>query len=116
MSKTVCLAVTRESVESFSRKDASARGFIHVVDPSFDTSDGPRNVEAYNGIFPIIDQLIWTDLYALHSHTSCKTLLDFWSLGIAHPNRTYVGPTTGVQRKQWRKLGPDLATHNPQVQ
>jgi hypothetical protein len=113
MSKTVCLAVTRESVESFSRKDASARGFIHLVDPSFDTSNGPTNVEAYNGIFPIIDQLIWTDLYALHSHKSCKTLLDFWSLGIAHPNRTYVGPTTGVQRKQWRKLVPDLATYNP---
>lgn len=112
MSKTVCLAVTEESVESFSRKGASARGFVHAVDPSFDPSNAPGDVAAYNGILPIINQLIWTDLYALHCHNSCQTLVDFWYLAKEHPDKIYVGPTTTIQRKQWRELRADFATQH----
>jgi hypothetical protein len=35
ISKTVCLAVTRKSVQSFSQIDKSLPGFVHAVDPTF---------------------------------------------------------------------------------
>ena len=108
MSTTVCLAVTDQSVESFSRKDINARGFVHAVDATFDSSKSAEQASGYDGTLRIIDQLIWTDLYALNVNKSCQDLNELWSLATAHPDGLYVGPTTGVKRKKWRVLREGL--------
>lgn len=100
-------------MESFSIRDCNQRGFLHVVDATFDSAKPTEQTPAYGGTFQIIDQLIWTDLYALHVNRTCQSLSEFWALAAEHPEAMYVGPTTGIRRKQWRKMREALRTSKP---
>ncbi|RFU28834.1 hypothetical protein B7463_g7506, partial [Scytalidium lignicola] len=126
VAKTACLAITPSSFESFSKTRAGDykgdyRGFITVVDPAHGANKteaqstaatqrtAPSNSRsqtesAYTGDFKIIDQLLWTDLYAMHVASGSQSLMAYWTLAVQHPWGVYVGPTTGVRRRQWREM------------
>ena len=78
------------------------RGFVVAIDASFDAAKSPR--EGYEGWFNIIVQLVLTDLYALSINRGSQVPDAFWTLSMQHPWGVYVGPTTGVRRRDWRKL------------
>ncbi len=110
ITKSVFLAITPHSILSFS--DARAgdrkgdyRGFILAVDPAF-SSAAPKkdDPKGYDGVFKIIDQLVWTDLFAVHAACNSQHLQDYWCLASQHPWGVYVGPTTSVRRRQWREM------------
>lgn len=114
ITKSVFLAITPHSILSFADarsgdRKGDYRGFLLAVDPAFSsTPDAPdRNKgdpKGYDGVFKIIDQLVWTDLFAVHVACGSQTLQDYWSLATQHPWGVYVGPTTGVRRRQWREM------------
>lgn len=92
-------------MESFSTGDRNTRGFLRAVDSMFDSVKPAEENSTYDGTFRIIDQLIWTDLYAvLHVNRGCQSLKEFWSLAAEHPQAMYVGSTNGIKRKKWRKM------------
>ncbi|KAH8807665.1 hypothetical protein F5884DRAFT_789800 [Xylogone sp. PMI_703] len=127
-----CLAITPSNFESFSKARAGDRkgdyrGFITVVDGTYESNQTevepgtqsestaasqnttlpnrrPRVKPPYPGVFNIIDQLIWTDSYAMSVASSSQSLMDYWTLSTQHPWGVYVGPTTGVRRRQWREM------------
>lgn len=103
ISKNVCLAVTDMSVRSF-QNDKDVPSFVHAVDPAFVPTKPDEDSVGYTGDVRIVDQLIWTDLYALHGNLVCQNLSEFWSLARENPDEVYTGPTTGVRRRIWRKL------------
>lgn len=84
--------------------DCTCRGFIDVIDSTFDTDKPHEKQTGYDGTFRIIDQMLWTDLYALHVSRACQSLDEFWSLAAEHPHELYWGPTTAVQRRNWRRI------------
>jgi hypothetical protein len=88
--------------------DRHSSRFIHVIDSAFDPDKVTGQISGYDGTFRIIDQLLWTDLYALHVNRACQALDGFWSLASEHPEAVYVGPTTGVKRRKWRKMRSGL--------
>jgi hypothetical protein len=120
------LAITPSSFTSFADthfgdRKGDYRGFLHVLDAKYfpptippinkathplddlSTSTPPAG---YSGTFKIIDQLLWTDLFATSFLTGSGTLLaqEYWALSQQHPLGVYVGPTTGVQRRDWREM------------
>jgi hypothetical protein len=108
IAKQVCLAITDESVESLIAHqhgdDCTCRGFIHAIDSDFDPAKVPEPKTGYDGTFKIIDQLVWTDLYAMHVGRTSQNLNEYWSLAAEHPDKLYVGPTTAVARRVWRTI------------
>ena len=120
--KTVFLAITPISVASFSDarpgdRKGDYRGFLHAVAADFDPTapsssslsarpnfiEPQRPTPGYDGEFKIIDQLIWTDLFAMNVITGVGHVFeDYWALAVQHPWAVYVGPTTGVRRRIWR--------------
>lgn len=83
---------------------AASAGFT----PSDDTTPGPAQrskpyPKGYDGTFKIIDQLIWTDLFAM-SFQAVQNPETYWALAAQHPWGVYVGPTTGVRRRMWREM------------
>lgn len=118
ISTTFFLAVTPQSRKSFTdipETDADQqgdyRGFLHVVSADFTPTEegasasrkGKRHAPGYDGTFKIIDQLIWTDLFAMTS-TAAQDAETYWALAAQHPWGVYVGPTTGVRRRMWREM------------
>jgi len=120
--KTTFLAITPNSTTSFSDarpgdRKGDYRGFLHAVAADFDptaqsssSSTTPRmpipkkRTPGYDGQFKIIDQLLWTDLFAMHVASVSHTFEDYWALAAQHPWAVYVGPTTGVRRRIWREM------------
>jgi len=106
LTKSICLAITPASVKSFTKSNPSVKGdfggFITAIDASFKPEENNPTTQ-YDGSFKIIDQLIWTDLYGMHIHIHCMQPKDFWSLGKEHPWGLYVGMTTDVSRRNWRR-------------
>jgi hypothetical protein len=120
--KTVFLAITPNSTTSFSDarpgdRKGDYRGFLHAVAADFDPtapSSSPstrpnfikpkKPTPGYDGQFKIIDQLLWTDLFAMHVTGVSHTFEDYWALAAQHPWAVYVGPTTGVRRRIWREM------------
>jgi len=120
--KTTFLAITPNSTTSFSDarpgdRKGDYRGFLHAVAADFDpaaqlssSSTTPRmpipkkQRPGYYGQFKIIDQLLWTDLFAMHVASVSHTFEDYWALAAQHPWAVYVGPTTGVRRRIWREM------------
>lgn len=128
LAKTTFLAITPNSLLSFTQasgneRQGDYRGFLLAVDSSFDPS-ATETTEAntaesstkkentfpkgYDGTFKIIDQLVWTDLFAVHVATGSQNLQEYWTLAARHPWGVYVGPTTGVRRRQWREMGAGM--------
>lgn len=133
LTKALCLVVTPSTFESLSKSRvedgvADDRGFVTVIDLSYnstqthnppptesDTTTGTGTAEQaapdrassifpeYNGTFNILDQLIWTDLFALHVTSHSIALPEYARLAQQNPSSVYVGPTTWVKRKQWRE-------------
>ncbi|CZR53600.1 uncharacterized protein PAC_03480 [Phialocephala subalpina] len=146
LSKTVCLAITPNSLSSFDptatpsteplpalyelnsttddksllAKAGDFRPFLHAIDASYSPADSapsvpssssttqPKNKrkypEGYKGTFQILDQLIWSDLFGLNGVGARISLEDMWKLSTEHPWGVYVGPTTGVRRREWREM------------
>ena len=120
--KTVFLAITPNATTSFSDsrpgdRKGDYRGFLHAVAADFDpaaqsssSSATPRipkpkkQTPGYDGQFKIIDQLLWTDLFAMHVTSVSHTFEDYWALAAQHPWAVYVGPTTRVRRRVWREM------------
>ncbi|KAK0122479.1 hypothetical protein ONS95_010710 [Cadophora gregata] len=111
------LAITPDSLFSFSDaregdRKGDYRGFLQAVDADFDPSKEEQNRKAnpkgYDGSFKIIDQLVWTDLFAVSVACHAQTMQDYWALAAQHPWGVYVGPTTGVRRRQWREMNGGL--------
>ncbi|KAG4420478.1 hypothetical protein IFR04_006398 [Cadophora malorum] len=117
LAKTTFLAITPDSILSFSDardgdRKGDYRGFLQAVDVDFDPSkqeEGRKNnPKGYDGSFKIIDQLVWTDLFAVFVACHGQTMQDYWALAAQHPWGVYVGPTTGVRRRQWREMNGGL--------
>ncbi|KAH7370910.1 hypothetical protein BKA65DRAFT_590159 [Rhexocercosporidium sp. MPI-PUGE-AT-0058] len=115
LAKTTFLAITPHSLLSFSDaregdRKGDYRGFLAAIDPEFDPSkeDKKNDPKGYDGSFKIIDQLVWTDLFAIFVTCSGQTMHDYWILAAQHPWGVYVGPTTGVRRRQWREMNGGL--------
>jgi hypothetical protein len=123
LSKTFFLAITPQSLKSFSIPSTSAeqqgdyRGFFHAVSAEF-ISDAPseqrvpniprhqrapKHPAGYDGTFRIIDQLVWIDLFAT-TFLMAQDAETYWALAAQHPWGVYVGPTTGVRRRRWREM------------
>jgi hypothetical protein len=109
LTKTICLAITSSSYNSFSSTDRKGdyRGFLTAIDPNHDPEKPAQRKDkpGFNGHFNIIDQLVWTDLFALQANLTSQHAQEYWRLAAPHPWGVYVGPTTGVKRKQWRLMG-----------
>lgn len=115
LAKTTFLAITPDSLLSFSDaregdRKGDYRGFLQAVDADFDASktDRKSDLKGYDGSFKIIDQLVWTDLFAVRVTCHGQTMQDYWRLATQHPWGVYVGPTTGVRRRQWREMNGGL--------
>jgi len=128
LSTTVCLAMTPVSVSSFSEdqsanKTGDFRGFLHVIDSSFDPTKvpSPSSTPApstsrqnparqspykpgYDGTFKILDQLVWPELFALNAKGGAVKFEDMWIVSAQHPWAVYTGATTGVRRRNWREM------------
>lgn len=113
LQKSIFLAITPASFKSFADtrsgdRKGDYRGFLDAVDADFDAEDeGNKKAypKGYDGSFKIIDQLVWTDLLAINVIASgSMTVQDCWTLATQHPWGVYVGPTTGVKRRQWREM------------
>lgn len=120
----IFLAVTRQDVTSFLNGPsptatggghADYRGFLNAVIADFEPQSTPSSSPAppmlsrkrhvgYNGTFKIIDQLIWTDLFAMTSFRGPQDAETYWAVAAQHPWGVYVGPTTGVRRRIWREM------------
>lgn len=126
LQKGIFLAVTPHSLKSFMVKSTlpsdskgDFRPFLHAVDATFSIEPSlssapssstqkvpaPKYKPGYDGSFKILDQLIWTDLYAMSGRQSSY---DYWRLSMQHPWGVYVGPTTGVRRRMWREMQKGL--------
>ena len=76
-----------------------------MIDPSFDPSKTPAASDGYEGVFKIIDLLVWTDLYARTSVVQGDPgIHKYWSLSTKHPWGVYVGPSTAVSRRRWKEM------------
>ncbi|KAL5326249.1 hypothetical protein ACEPPN_007387 [Leptodophora sp. 'Broadleaf-Isolate-01'] len=112
LAKTTFLAITPHCLLSFSDtregdRKGDYRGFLQAVDADFDNAskkDKKSDPIGYDGSFKIIDQLVWTDLFAVFVACNGQTMHDYWALAAQHPWGVYVGPTTGVRRRQWREM------------
>ncbi|KUJ08973.1 uncharacterized protein LY89DRAFT_676349 [Mollisia scopiformis] len=96
------------------------RPFLHAIDASYSpesseaSASNPTSTtqpkterkfpKGYTGTFPILDQLVWSDLLGLHVAGGRVGLEDMWALSLQHPWGVYVGPTTGVRRREWREM------------
>ncbi|KAE8447341.1 hypothetical protein EG329_010899 [Mollisiaceae sp. DMI_Dod_QoI] len=98
------------------------RPFLHAIDATYSPSPSPsasfppnnntqtqtRNSKmypkGYTGTFPILDQLVWSDLFGLNVSGTRVALEDMYALGALHPWGVYVGPTTGTRRREWREM------------
>jgi len=109
LTKTVCLAVTPISYKSFSdsNRKGDYRGFFAAIDPNHDPIKQAQQQDknqGLNGHFNISDLLVWTDLFALKAKLSSQQTSEYFRLAAPHPWGVYVGPTTGVKRKEWRLM------------
>ncbi|KAG0648009.1 hypothetical protein D0Z07_5962 [Hyphodiscus hymeniophilus] len=106
ITKTICLAITPDSYKSFAKadQDGDYRGFLVAIDPDYDASKAEERKykPGFTGSFNIIDQLVWTDLFALGVNRAAQNAQEYWGLAVQHPWGVYVGPTTGILRKKWR--------------
>jgi hypothetical protein len=77
-----------------------------VIESDYDPSESKQRgyKPGYDGSFKIIDQLVWTDLYAMNIDSGSQTFQDYWALAGEHPGAVYVGATTGVKRRDWREM------------
>jgi len=108
LAKSVCLAITPECVKSFTDASPDVKadygGFVIAVDGTFNP-DLRSSTPEYDGSVKIVDQLVWTDLYGLYVNSLlCQRLEEFWGVGREHPWGVYVGPTTGVWRRDTRRI------------
>lgn len=71
--------------------------------PPFPPADYNSDSPFYQGCMRILDQLVWTDLYAMLA-SQCQFLDQLWPLAIEHPWNVYCGPTTAMQRKIWGEI------------
>jgi len=113
LTKSVSLVVTPPSYESFSSPNRTGdfRGFFAAIDPNHDPDKQAQQQEnnyGFKGHFNITDQLVWTDLFAQQATLHSQKTLDYFRLAAPHPWGVYVGPTTGVKRKQWRLMKQGL--------
>lgn len=112
LTKEFCLAITPIAYQTFAKtrygdRKGDYRGSVVAIDAKFDSAKTPRQnstLTGYAGWFPIIDQLVWTDLYAAGCCVMNQRPDDYWVLAMQHPWGVYVGPTTGVRRREWRKM------------
>jgi hypothetical protein len=128
LSPNVCLAATPVSASSFTEDQTEKgignfHGFLHAIDASFDPSKVPSSSSApastsgrgrskggmykpdYDGTFKILDQVVWSDLYALYIyHGGAVRFEDMWAVAAQHPWAVYTGPSTGVTRRNWREM------------
>ncbi|OZJ06593.1 hypothetical protein BZG36_00644 [Bifiguratus adelaidae] len=110
ISKHIFLAITPSSIKAFSTQAADRkgdyRGFLQVIESDYDPSESKQRgyKPGYDGSFKIIDQLVWTDLYAMNIASGSQTFQEYWALAAEHPGAVYVGPTTGVRRRDWREM------------
>ena len=59
----------------------------------------------YDGTFKILDQVVWSDLYALNYQLGGAVgFEDMWAVSAQHPWAVYTGPSTGVTRRNWREM------------
>jgi len=107
----ICLAVTPSSFNSFLKlrteeRKGDYRGFLTTIDADYDAAKAAQreNKSGFIGHFNVIDQLVWTDLFALKVNRTGQNSQDYWRLATQHPWGVYVGPTTGVLRKKWRVM------------
>ncbi|RDL33942.1 uncharacterized protein BP5553_08310 [Venustampulla echinocandica] len=100
--------------------------FLHAIDTSFSESTSaesssstsgdpdPRTTArqnsqehppGYDGTLKIASHLLYNDLYALYIGIGgAVTIENMWSLSVKHPWGIYVGPSTGVLRRNWRNM------------
>lgn len=109
LTEIACLAVTPSSYKSFTNPDRKGdyRGFFTAIDPNYDPEKQNKEqvkILGFNGHFNIVDQLVWTDLFALQANLGSQHMWEYFRLAVPHPWGVYVGPTTGVKRMQWRLM------------
>jgi hypothetical protein len=112
LTENTCLAITLSSCQSFIQPNQKGdyRGFLVAIDSTYVPAKsaerkGGKDNSTFAGHFNIIDQLLWTDLYALKEKCIGQNAQDYWRLAAQHPWGVYVGPTTGVLRRKWRIMG-----------
>ncbi|CZT11376.1 uncharacterized protein RAG0_15549 [Rhynchosporium agropyri] len=121
LATTALLAITPDTLKSLFSKVSSEslqdhknegdfRGFLYVIDADFDPSkdEDVNGKNGYKGSFKIIDQLVWTDLFANFVTSHAQNLKEYWALAMGHPWGVYVGPTTAVRRRLWREMNGGL--------
>ncbi|TVY24854.1 hypothetical protein LHYA1_G007228 [Lachnellula hyalina] len=129
LSTTVCLAVTPVSVSSYVQDEDQSdkgtgdfQGFLHAIEAGFDSarvpsSSAPSSTSrpaapkgglykpGYDGTFKISDRLVWSELYALNVQMGqVLGFEDMWAVSARHPWALYMGPSTGVLRRNWREM------------
>ncbi|RDW57279.1 hypothetical protein BP5796_12729 [Coleophoma crateriformis] len=126
LSNNIFLAITPQSVASFIDAQAEQprgdfRGWLRAVEvpnPTVGSSTDTGNSNSttgstaskidslppYDGTIKIIDQLVWTDLYAKTVMGGIQTMEGYSELAGQHPWGVYVGPSTAVSRKRWREM------------
>lgn len=127
LSATVFLAATPLSVSSYAKDQSDNatgdfQGFLHAIDATFDPSrvtsasaptptsrsappKGGMYKAGYDGTFKISDRLVWSELYALNVKMgSVVSFEDMWAVSAQHPWGVYMGPSTGVLRRNWREM------------
>ena len=70
------------------------RGHVLAIDADFESEDDNHgDVKGFNGQMRIIDQLIWTDLYAMFARR-CQFLHFMWKIAEDDPWKIYTGVKT----------------------
>ncbi|KAL3420308.1 hypothetical protein PVAG01_08807 [Phlyctema vagabunda] len=108
----VCLAVDEACIKAFNDTygdaetrtghNADYRGYVLAIAADFDAENNEEDDESpgYAGVVKIVDQLVWTDLYAF-GRIQSQFLDEVGRLATGHPSQVYVGPTVDIQTARW---------------
>ncbi|KAH6669980.1 hypothetical protein B0J14DRAFT_657074 [Halenospora varia] len=124
LTKRTCLAITPTSLLSLPPTIPSSSQptpgdfapFLHAIRPkdpptppnpsSSTRAARPRQASSpFDGTLKVLAHLLYTDLFAMTERLAIvKNVEELWAISARHPWGVYTGPTTAVQRRQWREM------------
>ncbi|KAH8657081.1 hypothetical protein BGZ60DRAFT_416733 [Tricladium varicosporioides] len=127
LAKHTCLAITPTSILSLpSGNSLSAQPipgdftpFLYAIrttrtedppnhpSPAFATGAARPQQEpsAFDGTLKVLAHLLYTDFFAMTERSAIvNNVKELWDISAKHPWGVYTGPTTAVQRRNWREM------------
>lgn len=134
VSNQICIVATPDAVSSFllpsiAEDRGYQRSYLVVASASTTTPPSPSkkfpaDATSHNTgdtimtpptgptTFKISPRLVYTDLYSLSVYHVVVSVTDFAALAAQHPLGLYQGSSTGVRRREWRKVREGAANYH----